>query len=102
MVVAAVFMGAISVLGYLLASDRTDIKHDATTALSNSTENRSDIRLVQQEQVHIKEDVKELKRGQKTIVEGMQTILETLYTLPSERRRNPVPVLEVPAVEEPE
>ncbi len=52
--------------------------------------------LVEKEQGHIKEDIGDVKEGQKTIVEGMQTIIETLYTLPSERRANPKPILEEP------
>ena len=50
--------------------------------------------LVEAEQVHMKEDLGDLKDGQKVIVEGMQEIVKTLYTLPSERRANPMPVLE--------
>lgn len=82
--------------------DRTDIKGDATTALSNSNDNREEIGLVKNEQEHLKTAVKDLKGGQKVIVKGMQEIIRTLYTLPSERRLTTMPVLEVPTEEEPD
>jgi hypothetical protein len=63
---------------------------------TKGVEAKTEVGLVRAEQVHIKEDVKDLVDGQKTITKGMQTILLTLYTLPSERRQNPMPVLEVP------
>lgn len=52
--------------------------------------------IVENEQEHIKEDMGDLKDGQKVIVKGMQEIVKTLYTLPADRRANPMPVLEEP------
>ncbi len=74
----------------------TAIDEKATKGVEAKSENV----VLRLEQGHIKEDVKDLKDGQKTITKGMQTILRTLYTLPSDRRQNPMPVLEVPGEED--
>jgi hypothetical protein len=63
---------------------------------NKGVEAKNEVVLVKAEQVHMKEDLSDLKDGQKVIVEGMQEIVKTLYTLPSERRANPMPVLEEP------
>lgn len=93
----------LSVVGVLLGFDRSDIKGDATSALSNTHENsiginlnKAQIQLVQKDVTYLREDVEDLKDGQKTMVRGMQQIIDTLYIRPDERRRNAKPVLEAP------
>lgn len=84
----------IAVVGTLLGFDRADIKGDAQAGLQNSIDNGAALGIVQNDLEHVKADVEDLKDGQQTIREGQQTILDTLYTLPSQRRNQPKPVLE--------
>ena len=95
---------AVGVFLLLLVATVTGLSGWAFTVINakadKGVEAKSEVGLVRAEQVHIIEDVKDLVDGQKTITKGMQTILKTLYTLPSDRRQNPMPVLEVPGEED--
>jgi len=85
----------LSVLGVLLGYDRDGIKTSAEAGEKVSIENRAEIGLVKNDLDHVKADVEDLKSGQATIVEGQNKILETLYTLPSRRRQQERPVVEL-------
>ncbi|MCP4900217.1 MAG: hypothetical protein GY906_24865 [bacterium] len=67
----------------------------ADTALGNSNHNREELGLVKKDVEYIKGDVKDLKEGQKSIVAGQQKIIDILFTLPSQRRNQVKPVLEL-------